>query len=238
MNAAAPASIRQSQAATRAPLRRVLRRREFGVGVLLILTGLAVSALNPNFATFVNVRELLVQAAPTAIVACALTFVIVTGEIDISVGSLMGLLAALLGLLASPAHAGLPPMVAVLVTLAAGAAIGLLNGVLVAFGGAPSIIVTLGMLTALRGVTELLMGGEWITDLPPGLRVLGTGAWLGIPLSIWVGGAVVAAAAVFARRTPLGLAHLRDRQQSGCGAPGRVVAAARGPVCVHRCRAC
>ncbi|MEW6253547.1 MAG: ABC transporter permease, partial [Planctomycetota bacterium] len=76
---------------------------------------------------------------------------------------------------------------------------------LVAYGRAPSIIVTLGMLTALRGVTELLMGGEWITDLPAGLRMLGTGALLGVPIAIWVAAAVAVGAMLLARCTALGL---------------------------------
>ena len=159
----------------RRPLLRLALRREPSLLLLLLLTVLLVSAVNPGFLALDNVRDMLVNAAPAAIVACGVTLVIVAGEIDISVGSMMGLLAAVLGLLSSKAHLGWPVGAAVLATLALGALIGLVNGLLVTAGGVPSIIVTLGMLTVLRGCTELAMGGEWITDLPPALRFIGVG---------------------------------------------------------------
>jgi ribose/xylose/arabinose/galactoside ABC-type transport system permease subunit len=92
----------------------------------------------------------------------------------------------------------------VVLALALGLGIGLATGVLVTFGSVPSIIVTLGMLTALRGVTEVMMSGEWITDLPSGLRYLGTGAWLGVPICIWVAAVAIVCTHVLARWTPLG----------------------------------
>ena len=140
--------------------RRLARQREYGVLALLVATVAAVAVVNPAFLSGQNVRDMLVQCAPAAIVACGATLVMVTGEIDISVGSLMALLAATLGLLTSANHAGLPPAVGIIGVLAAGTLVGLTNGVLVALLRVPSIIVTLGMLTALRGVTELLMAGE------------------------------------------------------------------------------
>ena len=65
-------------------------------------------------------------------------------------------------------------------------------------------MVTLGMLTALRGVTEVIMGGQWITDLPPELRSLGTGTWLGIPICLWVTAAVVLISLWLIHRSTLG----------------------------------
>jgi len=185
-------------------LRRLAERREYSVLALLALTVLVVSVVNPAFLSAGNLRDMLVHCAPAAIVACGITFVIVTGEIDISVGSLVGLLGVTLGLLTSPMHAGLPVAVGVALTLILGTAIGLLNGLLVTLGRVPSIIVTLGMLTALRGVSELLMGGKWITDLPKGLRYLGTGTLWGAPVCIAVAVAVVAMSIVLARHTALG----------------------------------
>jgi ABC-type sugar transport system ATPase subunit/ribose/xylose/arabinose/galactoside ABC-type transport system permease subunit len=186
-------------------LTRLLRRREFVVAALLLLTLAAVSLINANFATAGNLRDMLVQCVPTAIVACGLLLVIGTGEIDISVGSLMGLLAAVLGLLTSPGHAGLPAAVGVTLAVLAGAAVGLVNGLLVTVARIPSIIATLGMLTALRGATELLMGGNWITDLPPGVRFLGVGTLFGLPVSVIVALLVIAGTALLVRQTPVGL---------------------------------
>jgi len=183
---------------------RLARRREFGVLFLLLLTIVGVSVINPAFLAAENIRDILVKNVPVAIAGCALTLVIVTGEIDISVGSLMGVLATVAGLLASPSHWGLPVPLAVLLTLLVGAAVGFVNGFLVAVSRVPSIIVTLGMLTALRGINEILMRGEWITDLPPGLRFLGVGEVLGVRVSLWAAAVVIVACIVFARQTALG----------------------------------
>jgi ribose/xylose/arabinose/galactoside ABC-type transport system permease subunit len=182
----------------------LVRRREAFVGGLLGATFVGAAIINPAFASPENVVEMLRQCAPAIIVACGLTFVIVLGEIDISVGALTGLLAAMMGILASSQRLGLPTEVAVALTLAVGVGIGLFNGLLVTLGGVPSILVTLGMLSALRGVTELLMDGRWITDLPAGLRTLGTGTWLGVPLSVWVAVLCVALSIWITQRTPLG----------------------------------
>ena len=179
-------------------------RREGSVAALLLLILAAVGALNPAFVRPANLQNMLVDAVPTVIVACGMTLVIVTGEIDISVGSLMGLLAMMLGRMTSPTHANLPVAAGVVAVVLVGTAVGLLNGVLVTLARLPSIIVTLGMLTILQGAGLILMNGEWITDLPAGLRVFGIGRWLGIPLSLWTAGAVLALSLVLAHRTPLG----------------------------------
>jgi AI-2 transport system permease protein len=93
----------------------------------------------------------------------------------------MGFSAAMLGVACSPDRWGLPPPVGVLICLCCGLAVGLFNGVLVGILKVPSIVVTLGTATILQGATEVAMGGRWITDLPPSLRALGTGSWLGLP---------------------------------------------------------
>jgi len=183
---------------------RLARQREYGVLALLALTILVVSSVNRDFLRAGNIRDMLVNCAPCAIVACGLTLVIVLGEIDISMGSLMGFLAAVVGALTSKEHGGWDVAPAVAATLLLGTAVGLLNGLLVAVGRVPSIIVTLGMLTALRGVTELVMRGKWITGLPAGLRYLGTGRPLGLDVCLWAAAAVIALTAVLARDTPLG----------------------------------
>lgn len=182
----------------------LLARRDIAVGLLLAAIIGIVSVANPAFLAPGNLRDLLVNTAPVLIVAAGMMLVMVAGEIDISVGSLLGLLGALLGYLASPAHAGWPVWLAVATVLLAGAAAGLLNGALVALAGVPSIIVTLGMLTVLRAATEWIMAGQWITDLPPGLRVLGTGACVGVPVCVLVATGVTAAVALLARHTAFG----------------------------------
>src|SRR5262249_17437921 len=144
--------------------------REFGVMVLLIFTVAVTSLVNHNFLSLQNIRDMLANAAPGIIVACGMTLVIITGEIDISVGSLMGLAAAMLGLLTSgdkPYH--WPVWAGILVVMAIGSVAGLINGLLVTVAKVPSIIVTLAMLTILRAITQLIMNGEWYQALPDNL---------------------------------------------------------------------
>lgn len=179
-------------------------RREVAISGLLVVMLAATAIANPALLSAANTRDMLVQCVPAMIVGCGLLLVIVTGEIDISIGSLFGLLAALLGILASPERLDLPVAVVILATLAAGGTVGLVNGLLVTVGRVPSIIVTLGMLSALRGVTEMLMGGEWITDLPPAIRTLGTGAWMYVPVSVWITAVCIVVSLWLAHRTPLG----------------------------------
>ncbi|MBL8765332.1 MAG: ABC transporter permease [Phycisphaerae bacterium] len=174
------------------------------LGAALFATVAIASAFNPAFATWANASELLSSCAPVLIVAAGATFVVLAGEIDVSVGSLYGALAALLGLLTSPAHAGWPAWAAVAVTIAAGAACGACNGLLVAYARLPSIIATLGTLSILRGVTELVMAGRWITDLPEPVRRLGTGVWLGITVSGWTALLAIVLAALVGARTRFG----------------------------------
>lgn len=179
-------------------------RREVGLAALIALVTLSVSLVDPGFLALGNVRDILIRSAPTAIVACGLMLVVVTGEIDISVGSLMALLAAILGIALSNEHWHRPLWVGVPLVLATGTVYGLTTGMLVAFGKVPSIIVTLGLLTALRGATTWLMGGENIAGLPESLQSLakqGPGGW---PISVWTAAVVIVATWVLIRHTPTG----------------------------------
>jgi len=194
-----------AKAPARTGIHRLFRRREWPLALFLAMLCAVVAGVSPHFLAPGNLSDMLVNAAPAVIAGCGLTLVIATGEIDISIGSMMGLLAALLGTLSAAARLDLPVPVAVALVLAAGTVLGIVNGSLVALAGIPSIIVTLAMLTILRGLTELVMGGEWITDLPAGLRVLGTGTWAGLPLSIWTAAFVAVGVAALVRRTSFGL---------------------------------
>ena len=175
------------------------------VGLVLAVTAIAICAVNPEFASLENARDLLVQIAPVVIVGCGMTVVVMVGEIDISVGSVFGFLAAVMGLASSPLHWSFSGPVVVGLTIIAGAIAGLVNGLLVTVGRVPSIVATLGMLTIVRGVTELSLGGNWITDLPPPIRAIGTERVAGLPWSVWVATAVVAASFMVMRWTTLGV---------------------------------
>lgn len=186
------------------PLRQILAKREAVLLIVLALTLASVQAVNRTFLTAANIKDLLVQISPFVILSCGMTFVILLGEIDISVGSIAGLLSALLGIFVSKSHLGLPTGVGAVTIVAAGAALGLVNGLLVASGRIPSIIVTLGMLTILRGVTEVLLGGKWITDLPSDIRVWGTGNLAGVPIPVVIAVVTVVVMLTLASQTPFG----------------------------------
>lgn len=179
--------------------------REIVLLGLLLAAGGASALANPAFLAPSNLRDLLTYCVPALIVGSALTFVIAAREIDVSVGAQLGLLAALLGVLSSPTRVGWPVEAVFAAVLAAGLLLGLLNGLLVVVAAAPSLIVTLGVRSVLLGSGSLLMGAEWITDLPPAVRVLGLGEVGGVPLSILIAAGCVAAGLVVAHATPAGL---------------------------------
>ena len=183
----------------------IVARRESGVALVLVALLAGVGLTNPAFVSPGSVSSMLGDCAPAVIVVCGITLVILVGEIDVSVGSLFGMLAATLGVLASPERAGWPTGLAVPAVLGAGLLVGLINGVLVGVARVPSIIVTLGMMAVLRGGAELALGGRWIAELPAPLRAIGTGGWLGLSFSVWTAATVALGAVVLTRCTRFGL---------------------------------
>jgi simple sugar transport system permease protein len=144
--------------------------------VMVVSFGIATEA----FASRVNLLNLLRQSAPLLIVAIAMTFVITTGGIDLSVGSTVALVNALAAILL---QAALPWPIVVLAMLLLGGLVGALQGWFVAWEGIPSFIVTLAGLSVLRGVALLLTQGFSIPISPDSWFVqLGRGWILGVPL--------------------------------------------------------
>ncbi len=185
-------------------LAKWIRTREAGVLLLLVIAIATVALRDVTFLAPRNLMDILVQCAPFAILACGMTFVIITGEIDISVGSMVGLLSVVMGLSCTTANWGLSVPVTIGVIILAGALLGLLNGVLMEHGKIPSMIVTLGMLTVFRGITQLLSKGETITNLPEALRFFGTGTIMGIPVCIVTAIIIVILSHVMLQYTPFG----------------------------------
>ncbi|MEC3979688.1 ABC transporter permease [Amycolatopsis sp. H20-H5] len=175
---------------------RLLRVREAGL-VLALLVLIAVTAVdNPRFLDAQSLRDLLLGAAVLVILAVGQTLVIITKNVDLSVGSVVGLVSFGVGklFLAAP---GLPVFVAVLAGVAAGAVCGFLNGALVAAAKVPALVVTLGTLYMFRGFDYTWAGGGQInaTDLPGSFLRLGTATVLGVPVLALVALVVVAAGA-------------------------------------------
>lgn len=158
-------------------LRRFLVRPEAPALVFLAALVVVFSVSSDKFLNVSNLESILTSVSVLGIIALAVNQVILSGEIDISTGSMLGLCAVAAGAVAASFGGLLLPLLAGIVV---GAAVGAVNGLLVTAGRIPSIIVTLGMLYALRGVILLVTGGSWITGIPQETRVLGIGSVLGI----------------------------------------------------------
>ena len=124
-----------------------------------------VGTINPRFVAERNLHSIFLGNAYIAVAAIGMSMVIVSGNIDISVGSLIGVLATLSG---SLAVAGYPIVVSWLAPLVVGALVTAFMGFLVAYLRIPSIVVTLGMLSILKGGLISVTGGAWISNLPAG----------------------------------------------------------------------
>jgi rhamnose transport system permease protein len=147
----------------RVPLFRRFASQEAMLAVAVIGLAIAVGFVNPRFLSANNLADILLGNAYVAVAAIGMSMVIVSGNIDISVGALIGVLATVSG---SLAVAGYPIVIAWGAPLIIGVAVMALQGAVVAYLGIPAIVVTLGMLSILKGGLISVTGGKWITDLP------------------------------------------------------------------------
>jgi simple sugar transport system permease protein len=147
--------------------------------------------------------DLLHQGAKGILLAIGMTLVIASGGIDLSVGSVMAIAGAAAALLAK--RADMPLVAVIVLPLLLAAAAGLWNGLLVTRVGIQPIIATLVLMTAGRGLAMLLTGGQNPAFEHPGFIFLGNGHLLGLPFTIYVVAAALAAAGLLLRRTALGL---------------------------------
>ncbi|KRD60479.1 ABC transporter permease [Ensifer sp. ENS10] len=170
------------QSETQAAFMRALK--QYG-GILLSLVMLCVifSFLNPRFMSVVNFMNILQQVAVVAIAAFGMTWVILLGEIDLSVGSII----AVAGMVGAQCFAfGLGFAPAIVITLLAGALMGMLNGVLTAKLLLPSFIVTVATMGIYRGMVSLPTNGAPAMIENATWTAIGTESFLGLPIIIWV----------------------------------------------------
>jgi rhamnose transport system permease protein len=146
--------------------------REVAVALVNVAILLLVAIATHGFFTADNLLDLFLANMPVILIALGMTLVIVTGQIDISVGSVFAVCSVLAGM---TARAGAPLLVYVLVTCVAGTACGALNGALTAYVRLPSIVVTLATMVALRDGLRWQTQGAWVGDLPAGFVQLGMG---------------------------------------------------------------
>jgi rhamnose transport system permease protein len=165
-------------------LRAVGAAREFGILLALLLVILAATIANPNFLfSSDGWRDLLLTPSILVLLAVGQAIVIITRNVDLSVGSVLGLSAYLTGRLFIDLQ-GIPILAVFLIVIVFGGLLGLVNGALVAFAKVPSLVITLGTLYAYRGINVLWTGGDRVnaSDLPRDFLALGTGQILFIPI--------------------------------------------------------
>ena len=145
--------------------------RQFGTVIGLLVLSLVLWALTPHFLTVPNLLNIAQQTSINAIVAVGMTYVILSGGIDLSVGSIVALSGVVLGVRACrTASRRLSPC---RWRIAVGVACGLLNGALVSWGGLPPFIVTLGMMSVARGAALLVTEGRPVSGFDGGLPLAG-----------------------------------------------------------------
>ena len=171
------------------------------VGVMILLAGF-FSLVTDTFLTTSNLLNISRQVSMLGISAVGMTCVILTGGIDLSVGSVMAIVNIVGALLMT--RSGLPIFPATLITLAVAAIVGLVNGIMISYVGVPAFIVTLAMMISLRGLAYVLCGGMPIWGLPEGFRILGQGYVGSIPIPVIIMLIVFALGWVLLNRTRVG----------------------------------
>jgi ribose transport system permease protein len=175
--------------------------RQLGTFSGLLGLALVLWALTPHFLTISNLLNIAEQATIIAIIAVGMTFVIITGGIDLSVGSTLAFAGVVM---ASVLHSGLPLPLALMVGLGSGLLCGLVNGLLITIGRLPPFIATLGMMSVARGAALMFTEGRPISGFSEGFRSLATGEVLRIPAPVIIMIGVYVIAHFVLRRTKLG----------------------------------
>jgi ribose transport system permease protein len=171
--------------------------------LILLVILIWFSLLSPDFLTINNLVTVALQTSLIALVAIGMTFTIITGGIDLSVGST----AALAGALAAGAatRLGLGSYPGLLIGLLSGIGIGFLNGAMIVWGRIPPFVATLATMAIARGLTLVYTEGRPIAGLDKAFTFWGGTGWFGIPVPVWVLLVVAAVAHLILKQTPLGL---------------------------------
>ena len=204
---------------------------------VLIILFIIASAISPAFLTDKNIINVIRQMAANGIISIGMTFVVMTGGIDISVGSVVGFSSIMFAVSFQPSglvapyqvfaqglNALIPDapylcvIVAIILVLILCAALGLVNGLGVCKGGLPPFIMTMGTLTLYRGIALLICEGKPLymdADLADKIRWLGEGRIFNIPIPVYVLAGVTIVAWLVLERTVFRTLYPRDRRQPG-----------------------
>jgi rhamnose transport system permease protein len=183
-------------------MNRYLKRHETLLAVILILALIGLGWTNDQFLTLDNLLNQGRLMTEIGLIALPMTFVIITGGIDLSVGAIVGLCAILLGV--SWKNWGLPLPLAVVFALGVGALAGFGNGFVITRLKAPPLIVTIATLALYRGLAEGISKAHSVRGYPESFYWLGQGELGGVPTQLWVLGACIVVAGIALDRTAFG----------------------------------
>jgi len=162
-------------------------KREVSAAVAFVTLLVAVGIVKPSFFDAGNLRDLIINNAPTLLIAVGMTHIILVGQIDISVGSQFAVCSIAAGVLAKT---GMPLPLFLVCVLVTGAAMGALNGALIGRLRLPSIIVTLAMLVLWRDALRWATEGAWVQNLPSNFQWFGlsqhSGEWLILAITVLI----------------------------------------------------
>lgn len=173
------------------------------VFVIFLALFIIMAMSSDSFLTRSNILNMLRQLSINGIVAVGMTFVLITGGIDLSVGSVLTF-SAMVGCSFIQEGSPYPVVMAVAISLAVGLGIGLLNGVLVAYGRVPAFIVTLGTQLAASGTALLFRNGSPIPGLKDSFNNIGAGSLFGIPMPIIIFFVIILVGGFILRKTSFG----------------------------------
>lgn len=181
----------------------LLLRHETALLLIVVIEWVCFNQIGARFGTLDNSFDILRHTVEIGLLALVMTPIILTGGIDLSVGSLLGLCAIVFGKLWR--DAGLSPATAGIFTVAIGALAGGLNATLIAGLRLPPLIVTLGTYSLFRGLAEAITRGyDTFTGFPVSFLFLGQERWLGLPTQVWIFCGVALAAWLLVHRTTFG----------------------------------
>jgi rhamnose transport system permease protein len=160
----------------------IFRFRELGIVLALAIVVGATAIDNHRFVSASSLQELLAGASIIALLAIGETIVIVTRNVDLSIGSILGISAYAVGIMFAH-HPGVPMPIVFLIALGIGVACGIVNGAITTIARVPSLVVTLGTLYVIRGIDAKWAGGNQVnaSSLPESFNKIGYGTFLGVP---------------------------------------------------------